>query len=115
MKYVHRILNVTNIMIVTEEEQMNCWNTNCLQQTKQHNHQTANTQNTRPTAHMPQSYYEVWVWNSVSGTWQMFEYRELNLILLMGSQIHVAVVMNVTEILGIWHYMSTIWYNAVVI
>jgi len=31
----------------------------------------------------------------------MFEYRELNLILLVGSQIHVAVIMKVTEILGI--------------
>jgi hypothetical protein len=55
MKYIHRILSVTNIINVTEEEQMNCWNINCWQQTMQHNHRTANTQNTRPTAHVPQS------------------------------------------------------------
>jgi len=28
MKYINRILNVTNIVIVSEEEQMKYWNTN---------------------------------------------------------------------------------------
>jgi len=56
MKYINRILNVTNIVIVSEEEQMKYWNTNFWRQRVQHNHRTAYTQNTRPTAHMPQSY-----------------------------------------------------------
>jgi len=62
---------------------------------------TMTGQQTHRTPDRLRTCHRVWVWNSASGTWQMFECRELNLILLMGSQIHVAVVMNVTEIPGI--------------